>query len=372
MLNTQTPVKVLVSIADSDLRGFVAPIIRQLNYDLLLPGDDEPLINVVSRHSPDVVILHIDDSPSRATIALSRLLVQNPIPVILMTCDRDKYENEIMRGLRLGAVDTLDIPSGYSDMSVLVRQRIGRKIAMNAGATIEQRSRLDVKSAVYDLKNVATQRPDEEKVKHVGGYYPEIEIAGIAISTGGPTALSQFVPRLDRDFPVPVLVVQHIIPGFLPGIISRLSSTSRIAVSAAEDGMDLLPGHVYFAPDGIHLKAARTAKGRLVARLDDEPRGVIFRPSGDELLTSIAEASPGHALGIIMTGMGRDGVEGIRAIRKSGGVTMAQDQRTSAVYGMPKVATDADLIDIVVSLDRIAAEMHRVVLSHNSVRNSDT
>ncbi|HOX29302.1 MAG TPA: CheB methylesterase domain-containing protein, partial [bacterium] len=186
----------------------------------------------------------------------------------------------------------------------------------------------------------------------------KIEVVGVAISTGGPNALSRFIPTLPQEFSAPVLVVQHIIPGFIEGIVRRLDSVCDVRVKIAEQDEALKEGTVYFAPDRLHLRVKREADD-LHADLGSEPSGLLFCPSADVLFNSMAENCGNRCIGVIMTGMGHDGVVGLGAIKKTGGITIAQDRESSAIYGMARVAVDAKIIDSIVPLEKISGELDR-------------
>ena len=154
----------------------------------------------------------------------------------------------------------------------------------------------------------------------------------------------------------PVLVVQHMPVGFTRSLAERLAARSEIAVREAEDGERLVAGSVLIAPAGRHMKVRRRGSA-VTVWLDDEPRSALHRPSVDVLMTSVARTFGERSLGIILTGMGSDGVEGMRAIREAGGRTLAESEETSVIYGMPKAAVDAGVVDASVPLGRMADEI---------------
>jgi two-component system, chemotaxis family, protein-glutamate methylesterase/glutaminase len=165
---------------------------------------------------------------------------------------------------------------------------------------------------------------------------PRGEVIGICASTGGPAALSDVLGRLPASFEIPILVVQHMTPGFLDQMVSWLDQKLALPIGMAEDGQQLATG-VWFAPDGTHLKLEMTRRLRLDA---DTPAG-NHRPSGDVLLCSLAHVAGAKATAVVLTGMGRDGAEGLAAIAAAGGRTIAQDERSSGVYGMPRAAAES-------------------------------
>jgi two-component system, chemotaxis family, protein-glutamate methylesterase/glutaminase len=164
---------------------------------------------------------------------------------------------------------------------------------------------------------------------------PHSEVIGICASTGGPRALSEVLRRLPNDYGIPILVVQHMIPGFLDGLVAGLNKELALSVGLAGDGQRLAPG-VWFAPDGAHLKLELTCR----LALDSETVQGNHRPAGDVLLGSLARVAGARAVAVVLTGMGRDGAEGLAAVAAAGGRTIAQDEQSSAVYGMPRVAAE--------------------------------
>jgi two-component system chemotaxis response regulator CheB len=174
----------------------------------------------------------------------------------------------------------------------------------------------------------------------------------VATSTGGPAALQTVLSGLQARFPVPIVVVQHITPGFTTGLVDWLDSVCPIRIQLAQHGEVLRAGTVYLAPDGRHLGVS----GR-IAELSDAPPIGGFRPSGTFLFESVALAYGASAIAVILTGMGEDGVTGLRAVRRAGGRVIAQDEASSVVFGMPGAAIAAGLADVVLPLDAIAGRL---------------
>ncbi|HEX9187242.1 MAG TPA: CheB methylesterase domain-containing protein, partial [Vicinamibacteria bacterium] len=185
---------------------------------------------------------------------------------------------------------------------------------------------------------------------------PAAECVVIAASTGGPTALQIVVSALPAGFPAAVLVVQHIPRGFTKSLAERLDARSAIPVREARDGEPVLPGAVLVAPAGIHAKVARR-RGAVEVLLDEEPRDALHRPSADVLMAAAAAAYGPRALGVVLTGMGSDGTEGLRVIRENGGLTLAEAEETCVIYGMPKAAIEAGVVHRAVPIDRVAGEI---------------
>jgi two-component system chemotaxis response regulator CheB len=179
------------------------------------------------------------------------------------------------------------------------------------------------------------------------------EVVVIAASSGGPPALQRILPELPRGLGQAVLIVQHMPVGFTRSLAERLDARSALPVREATEGEPVLPGVVLVAPAGRHMKLRKRGAGARVL-LDEEPRTTLHRPSADVLMASVARAFGPRVLGVVLTGMGRDGVEGLRAIRGAGGRTLAEAEETCVIYGMPRAAVEAGVVDLSVPLDRVA------------------
>ncbi|HEY6549394.1 MAG TPA: CheB methylesterase domain-containing protein, partial [Vicinamibacteria bacterium] len=186
------------------------------------------------------------------------------------------------------------------------------------------------------------------------------EVVVIGASTGGPPALQQIIPQLPAGLDLAVLVVQHMPLGFTKSLAERLAARSRLPVQEAVEGEAVQPGRVLIAPAGKHMKVRRRGNTVRVV-LDDEPREALHRPSVDVLMASAAKAYGARVMGLLLTGMGADGVEGLRAIRQAGGVTLAESEETCIIFGMPKAALEAGVVDRTVPLHRLAEEIRGAV-----------
>lgn len=190
------------------------------------------------------------------------------------------------------------------------------------------------------------------------------EIVAIGTSTGGPEALQCLLPQLPSDLPVGVIVVQHMPPGFTGPLAKRLNMISAVEVREAEVGDIVEAGRVYIAPAGRHLTVAHhgtNSQLKTQIRLSDQPGGTLHRPSADVMMVSVAKIFGRYCCGIILTGMGNDGLEGMTAIRNAGGITMGQDEASSAVYGMPRVCAERGILQVVTPLAQTTAQILRAL-----------
>ena len=203
-------------------------------------------------------------------------------------------------------------------------------------------------------------------------FRPQCPIVLIGVSTGGPGALAQLIPALPASLAAPVFVVQHMPPLFTKALAESLQLKSAIRVSEAVDGETASPGSVYIAPGGKQMKLAAGPKGDIVIQLTDDPPERNCRPSADYLFRSAANHFPGRSVAAILTGMGDDGTSGLRLLKRSACVTIAQDEASCVVYGMPREAVQAGVIDTVLPLDEIAVAIARAVhaLARTSAHSS--
>jgi two-component system, chemotaxis family, protein-glutamate methylesterase/glutaminase len=181
-----------------------------------------------------------------------------------------------------------------------------------------------------------------------------MKVIVLGVSTGGPLALHQVIPRLPADIPVGMLIVQHMPAHFTKSLADRLNSLSHVRVREAQDGDVLEPGLVLIAPGGFHLKIGRDHR---TVQVTSEPSSTLHRPSVDVTVESVLESFGGNALGVIMTGMGRDGCAGLKKLHEKGGYIIAQDEESCVVYGMPKAVVDEGIADEVVPLEHLADSM---------------
>lgn len=195
------------------------------------------------------------------------------------------------------------------------------------------------------------------------------EAVVIATSTGGPVALNEVLPALPGDLPAPILIVQHMPPQYTQSLANRLNERSEIEVVEGADGMAVAAGFAYIAPGGRHMKVERRA-GRIVIGITSDPPENSCRPAADYLFRSAAEVYGARLMAVVMTGMGRDGTEGCRAIKQRGGHVMTQDADGCAVFGMPKAVADAMLSDEALPLGRIADGLTRRVMGRRMAPKS--
>jgi two-component system chemotaxis response regulator CheB len=297
---------------------------------------------------PDVVTLDVKMPRLGGLEALKRIMAECPVPVLLLSSLTSEGGEITLRGLELGAMDFVDKSSVQGHMNLLsLADELQSKIRALASVPPERLpTALHASPAPFPREPKA--RPARSR--------REAEVVVIGTSTGGPPALQTIIPRLPEDLQSTVLIVQHMPVGFTRSLAERLDARSALRVREAEDDEAIRPGVVLVAPAGRHMKLRRRAGGVRVW-LDEEPRAALHRPSVDVLMGSVARIYGERALGIVLTGMGSDGVLGLREIREAGGRTLAESEETCVIYGMPKAAVEAGVVDRCVPLSSVPDEI---------------
>ena len=293
---------------------------------------------------PDVVTLDIEMPELDGLHALGRIMRESPCPVVMLAAAAGDAGDQTIRALELGAVDFVRKPSGpvSPDLSV-VRDRLLDALRASAQANLASVSREAQPAAAAGIH-----------APHAAGsrHGPATRAVAIAASTGGPRALATVIPRLPAGFGAAVLVAQHMPSGFTRSLAERLDALGALLVSEADHGEPVLAGHVYVAPGGTHMRVAQ-GDGCTTIGLD-RARGAGPSPSADILFRSVASCFGVRAVGVVLTGMGRDAAAGLRCLHDAGGVGFAQDEESTVIHGMPRAAVAAGGVDRVVPLSDMA------------------
>jgi two-component system chemotaxis response regulator CheB len=322
-------------------------------------GDGRRALELLDTLQPDVITLDIQMPNMDGLATLDGILARRPIPVIMVSSLTKLGANITLDALDRGAVDYLAKPDYGAKTRSALQEELPRKIRSAAG--------LDVRR-ILAIRRDRKQRRGEEvhdrpAVKKTVDDAVPLELAGtclaIGISTGGPPALTRLFEGLRPPMP-PIVVVQHMPPNFTKPLAWRLDALSELSISEAADGDPLKPNHVLIAPGGKHLQVRRLGASVKAVVRDGVPTSGHM-PSVDVLMKSVAETFGKNCLGVIMTGMGRDGADGCGAIRAAGGYVLGQDEATSDVYGMNKVAYVEGNVDRQFGLGEAAAVLTRHV-----------
>ena len=308
---------------------------------------------------PDVITLDVEMPKMDGLQALEKIMAERPTPVVMLSSHTGEGTATTIRAMELGAVDCLAKPAGrVMENMKEIRDELIEKIKL--ASTIRPRQRTGnvigpkASAAVVEIKEPPKVSP-----------FPQIEkpaniIVAIASSTGGPRALNELFSRLNRSPSAAFVIVQHISVGFTKALARRLGEVSCLTIAEAEDQQILLGGHAYVAPAGSHLML-EGSPGHFKAAFTDAPPKLGVKPSADIMMASVAKMAGKQCVGVVLTGMGRDGTEGLKTIRAAGGKTFAQDADSCVVYGMPKSVVDAGLVDRQLTLAKMAEEINALL-----------
>lgn len=340
-----------------------AMLIRRMVTDILAA---DPVIDVVgeaangrialqkiAQLAPDLVTLDVEMPEMNGLQTLKEIRKTHPrLPVIMFSAVTERGAADTLEALHYGASDYVTKPTGAA----------GRE-------TAQQRIREDLVPKIKSLCRIACTPPAGIKAAGAAragtaftlralGPAITADVVAVSLSTGGPQALGQILSKLPADFRAPVLVVPHMAQMFTRFFAERLAAQTPLTVVEAADGQAVKPGHVYVAPADSHLTVQRRS-GSTVLALDQGPPQHSHRPAADVLFKSVSEAYGSRALGLVLTGMGQDGLRGCEDITSGGGRVLVQDEATSVVWEMAGLVARAGLADAVLPLDAIAAELSR-------------
>ncbi len=362
-ISTGKKIRVLVVDDSALMRQFISDI---LNSDprIEVAGtarDGRDALKQIQLVRPDIVTMDVEMPNMSGLQALEEIMRTNPLPVIMVSSVTQEGADTTMKALALGCVDFIGKPSGSISLNI---RDIGQELIdkVIAASTARLRTRTGVFGGV-------TKVPDFGMAMGMGSGFRRMmppvstgrrDIVAIASSTGGPMALSDLIPKLPKKFPVPIVITQHMPKEFTSSFARRLNESSEVEVVEGFDGLTLKPGRVVIAPGGSHLIVKRRA-GAAVCGLSDAPPVLSVKPAANIMFLSIADEYGGNVLCVILTGMGRDGTDGAVALKRKGAYVIAESQKTCVVYGMPKAAVDAGIVDEVLPLNEIADAMIRLV-----------
>ena len=311
----------------------------------------EEALRILHEVSPDVISMDIRLPGMNGFEATQRIMAEKPTPIVVVSASVEAEDLKVsMNALRAGALAVVEKPVGTNHASYeALASRLCTQLAiMSRVRVIRQRYRPEITVGGVKPPRPNRERPSRQPVSPT--------MMGIVASTGGPDALVKVLSKLPREFPLPVLLVQHITASFLRGFVSWLDDQCTMAVSVAGEGEVPASGKVYVAPEDCHLLVDR---GRL--RLETSAPVCAQRPSGSVLFRSMARDQGSRALAVLLTGMGEDGAEGMKEIHAAGGYTIAEDESTAVVYGMPAAAVRLGAVSESLPLQAIAPRLLELV-----------
>jgi len=339
-------IRVLVADDSALMRRLISDLLASAP-DIKVVGtarDGLEVLRLVETLHPDVITLDVDMPRLSGLEALSRIMQQHPTPVIILT--GLKAPEVAVEAIQRGAVDMVLKPSGLISVDIYkVREELITKVRAAAEA------RMRPITGQAGLSTPPSPSPPSLSLSRM---------VVVAASTGGPQALSTLLSALPADLPAAFLVVQHMPARFTTSLAQRLNSYCPLLVKEAEHGEAVEPGRVYVAPGGYHTRVRKSSSG-VVLTLDQAPPIGRLRPAANVTMRTVAAVYGASSVGVVLTGMGSDGAEGLRWIKEQGGVTIAQDKDTSVIYGMPRVAYESGYVDLVLSLPEIASVLVHLI-----------
>jgi two-component system chemotaxis response regulator CheB len=306
--------------------------------------DGKDGINKILKLKPDAVSLDIEMPEMSGFALLQWIMKENPIPVIVVSAHRD--DATVFKALELGAVDFISKPTGMASRELEnIEEDVLKKFSSLSFLRMEK-----IKNNISLLERSKIEE-NYCKIKT-----SKVEVIAIGASTGGPTALQSIITQLPADLPASVMISQHMPAGFTKQFTERMNKLSAIEVSEAVDGEPLMRGHVYVCPGDHHFMLHKSWSKTLVHLKKASP-GDHYVPSIDTMMKSAAKHFGPKVMGIILTGMGNDGKAGMREIKSAGGITIAESEETSVIYGMPREVVISGSADKILRLENIPEEI---------------
>lgn len=334
-----------------------SPMIQHLMIDILSSDKDinvigvvkngEEAVNFVGKNKPDIITMDINMPVMDGFEATRRIMETNPVPIIMVTgLFNSKDIDKTFKAMQAGAVSVIEKPVGITDNNFNI-------ISENMIKMVKLMSEVKVIKRKSFNRNVISTHVSDRKLN---ADYLELKVAAIGVSTGGPPVLQSIFSKLPPNIKVPILVVQHITPGFLAGLVAWLSQVTKYPIHIATQGEKVLPGHIYFAPDEYHMGINNN--GQILLNKGEKENGL--RPAVSYLFSSIANSYGKNSLAILLTGMGKDGALELKQLKDKGAITVAQDKETSVIFGMPGEAIKLDAATYVLSPEKIAELFNKI------------
>ncbi|MGQ7817827.1 protein-glutamate methylesterase/protein-glutamine glutaminase [Metapseudomonas furukawaii] len=330
-------IKVLVVDDSALIRSLLSEIVRA-DHELQLVGvapDAYVARDLIKQHSPDVITLDVEMPRMDGLTFLDKLMKGRPTPVVMISSLTERGSEATLKALELGAIDFVAKPRlGIAEGMQAYAEEIRAKLKVAARARLVRPRSPQPRAAEPGLPIVGTEK-----------------LIAIGASTGGTEAIKEVLLGLPADSPG-VVITQHMPAGFTRSFAARLDKLCRLRVAEARDGDRILPGTALLAPGGLHMEVTRSGANYL-ARLSDAPQVNGHRPAVDVMFHSAARCAGRNLIAALLTGMGRDGARGLLAIREAGGYTLAQDEASSVVYGMPREAAEIGAAEDILPLEAI-------------------
>jgi two-component system chemotaxis response regulator CheB len=368
-IGVDKPISILV-VDDSAFMRKAITMMLESDPNIKVVGtarDGEEGVEKVRLLKPDLVTMDIEMPRMDGLTALREIMKSNPTPVMMISSITTEGAQATLEALDLGAVDFIPKQMSYVSLdivkikdellakikdiarrkSLLMSQHRQRQFHQLGKATLDQ-----PRAAGTLTRSSGTASP----LRGMRKRQEAVGIVAIGSSTGGPPALQSVITRLPRNFPVGIVIAQHMPPTFTKSLAERLNSLSQITVREATDGEKIEPGLVLVAPGGRNLTVKKRGASGYVF-VSSEPVNTLYKPCVDVMVNSVADAYGGATMGVILTGMGNNGVVGMQNVRSRGGVIIAQNEESCVVYGMPRAVIEAGVADHIAPIENIAAEI---------------
>ncbi len=310
--------------------------------------DGAEAIEKIKNLKPDLVTLDVEMPRMDGLTALKIIMKECPVPVLMVSSLTTEGAEVTLEALKLGAVDFIPKQLSYVSLDIIkIKDELIQKVK-------------SIVNSKYIRRKIYKREPEpifkEIKLTQIRR---DFELVAIGVSTGGPMALQEILPKIPENFPAGIVIAQHMPPNFTKLLAERLNAVSKIEVREAQNGDVVKPKLALVAQGGKNLIFEKVL-GEKVVKIVDKP-DTLYKPSVDVMMESASEVFGEKVLGVIMTGMGKDGLEGLKKVKQKGGYIIAQSEETCVVYGMPKAVVDAGIADSIVPLDKIGEVIAKMV-----------
>lgn len=355
---TAPPVRVLVVDDSAFMRKSLTAMLEE-GKQIQVVGvarNGEEAVQQVQQLKPDVVTMDVEMPGMTGLQALQHIMAKHPVPVIMVSSITVEGAHETLQALEWGAVDFVpkQLDGVASKIAEIQKQLVSKVLAArHAGSKL----RIIPMTGIAKVSTPPTSRLSSFAVSVTRG----TKLIAIGCSTGGPQALFEIIPTIPADCPAGIVIVQHMPKSFTKPFAERLNSLCALDIREAVEGDEVKPGRVLVAPGGSQFRIVKKSITSSVVKLSPNLENHPHAPSADIMLQSVAALYGERSIGVILTGMGHDGMEGMKAIKAAKGRTVVQDEASSVVYGMPKAVVEAGCADKVVSLSKVIGEIMNMV-----------
>ncbi len=352
--------KVLIVDDSAFMRKSISSMLEK-DPDITVVGmasNGEEALKLIPQLDPDVITLDVEMPKMDGLTALKHIMAEMPRPVLMVSSLTSEGAETTLKAMDAGALDFIPKPASNVSLAIVnIEQELRDKVKAVARRRPFMRPRPAAHSAPAGRTSSSAlpSRPSAQPVSSIPRVVPNLarpvrDIVAIGVSTGGPPAVQKVLAAFPENFPVPILIAQHMPAAFTGPFARRLDGLCAISVKEAENGEKLRPGTAYVSPGGKHIRL-ESRTGILSVSVSEEPKEALYKPSANVLMESVGNALGRRALGVILTGMGSDGLEGVKVLKQKGGRALAQTESSCVVYGMPKAIVEANLADEIVDID---------------------